>query len=225
MPGLVMLALTVVTGWQVTRGVAEFGGPPATAHAVPTPSRPHPAIPVGPGGVSKPRTGLSWLPAVPVQPGGLPTATTIAPVRLAVPALRLSVPVKPVGVDPKTGEFQVPEKVSTAGWYRYGPGLGTDGGSVVIAGHVDTVADGAGPFIRLAEIRRGTRVTVRGADGSTHVFRVVSRQTFPKSKAPYSRLFARDGTPRLTLVTCGGTFDRKTGSYRDNIVVTAVPVG
>lgn len=220
-----MLALTVVTGWQMTRGVAEFGTPPATVSALPTPSRPHPAIPVGPGGVSKPQTGLSWLPEVPVQPGGLPTVTAIAPVRLAVAALRLNIAVKPVGVNPKTGEFVVPEKVSTAGWYRYGPGLGEDSGSVVIAGHVDTVTEGAGPFIRLAEIRRGTRITVRGTDGSTHVFRVVSRQTFPKSKAPYSRLFSREGPPRLTLVTCGGAFNRKTGNYRDNIVVTAVPVG
>jgi hypothetical protein len=57
------------------------------------------------------------------------------------------------------------------------------------------------------------------------VFRVVSREAFPKSKAPYSRLFARDGRARLTLVTCGGAFNRKNGSYRDNIVVTAVPVG
>ena len=30
---------------------------------------------------------------------------------------------------------------------------------------------------------------------------------------------------KLAVVTCGGAFDRKTGSYRDNIVVTAVPVG
>lgn len=220
-----MLALTVVTGWQATRGVAEFGASPATVSALPTPSRPHPAIPVGPGGVSNPQNRLSWQRQVPVQPGGLPTATTVAPVRLVVAALRLNIAVKPVGVDPKTGEFDVPEKVSTAGWYRYGPGLGADAGSVVIAGHVDTVTDGAGQLIRLAEIRRGTRITVRGADGSTHVFRVVSRRAFPKSKAPYSRLFAREGAPRLTLVTCGGAFDRETGSYRENIVVTALPVG
>lgn len=224
-PGLLMLALTVVTGWQMTRGVAEFGTLPATVSAGPTASRPHPAVPVGPGGVAKPPAGSSRLPAVPLQPGGLPTVTTVAPTRLAIPALRVDIAVKPVGVDLKTGEFEVPEKVSTAGWYRHGPGLEADAGSVVIAGHVDTVAEGAGPFLRLAEIRLGTLVTLRGDDGSTYVFRVVSRHAFPKSKAPYHRLFARDGTPRLTLVTCGGTFDRRARSYRDNLVVTALPVG
>jgi hypothetical protein len=46
---------------------------------------------------------------------------------------------------------------------------------------------------------------------------------YAKSSAPLDRLFARDGPPRLTLVTCGGSFDRGTGHYRDNVVVTATP--
>jgi hypothetical protein len=29
---------------------------------------------------------------------------------------------------------------------------------------------------------------------------------------------------RLSLITCGGPFDHDSGHYRDNIVVTAVPV-
>lgn len=32
------------------------------------------------------------------------------------------------------------------------------------------------------------------------------------------------GSPRLTLITCGGPFDAEARHYRDNIVVTAVPV-
>jgi len=35
-------------------------------------------------------------------------------------------------------------------------------------------------------------------------------------------LFARTGQPRLTLITCGGAFNRTTRSYDNNIVVTAV---
>jgi hypothetical protein len=219
-----MLTVTALTGWQATRGVVEFGASPANVPATPAPPGPHPAIPVGPGGVSTYPAVSNDLPAVPVRPGGLPTVAAVAPVRLAVPALPLNVLVKPVGVDRRTGELAVPEAVSSVGWYRYGPGLGTGAGSLVIAGHVDTMAEGAGPFILLEEIRPGTRINVRGADGSTYAFRVVSRESFRKSKAPYDRLFARDGPPRLTLVTCGGNFDPKTGSYRDNIVVTAVPL-
>jgi hypothetical protein len=38
---------------------------------------------------------------------------------------------------------------------------------------------------------------------------------------PLDRLFARDGPPRLTLITCGGPFLPEFGSYRDNVVVVA----
>ena len=36
--------------------------------------------------------------------------------------------------------------------------------------------------------------------------------------------FARDGTPRLVLITCGGRFNRSLNSYDDNVVVISVPL-
>jgi hypothetical protein len=53
---------------------------------------------------------------------------------------------------------------------------------------------------------------------------VVARERYTKSKIPLDRYFARDGRVRLTLITCGGPFDRRTRHYRDNVVVTAEPV-
>jgi hypothetical protein len=41
---------------------------------------------------------------------------------------------------------------------------------------------------------------------------------------PLDRLFAREGPPRLTLITCGGPFLAEFGSYRDNVVVVAEPL-
>ena len=35
---------------------------------------------------------------------------------------------------------------------------------------------------------------------------------------------AIEGDPRLTLISCGGYYDRANGGYQDNVVVTAVPV-
>jgi hypothetical protein len=48
---------------------------------------------------------------------------------------------------------------------------------------------------------------------------------YRKGDLPLERYFARDGAPRLTLITCTGPFDRPAGGYRDNLVVTAVPTG
>jgi hypothetical protein len=39
------------------------------------------------------------------------------------------------------------------------------------------------------------------------------------------RIFAKDGDPVLTLITCGGDFNRSLRSYEDNVVTYAVPIG
>jgi hypothetical protein len=52
---------------------------------------------------------------------------------------------------------------------------------------------------------------------------VTSIRSYRKSALP-TRVWSRKGRPRLVLVTCGGPFNRATGHYRNNIVVTAAPV-
>jgi hypothetical protein len=52
-------------------------------------------------------------------------------------------------------------------------------------------------------------------------YTVAAREIYRKTAIPLDRYFARDGAPRLTLITCGGPFDRATGHYRDNVVITA----
>ncbi|MFE9182989.1 class F sortase [Micromonospora harpali] len=164
-------------------------------------------------------------PSVPVTAGELPAGdATVPPVRLRIPAIDVTARVDPVGVNPRTDEFEVPPSVDRIGWYRYGPGLSADAGSVVIAGHVDSAEQGRGAFFRLRELDRGDTVTATGGDGTTREYRVVAREEYAKTKIPLDRYFARDGSPRLTLITCGGPFDPQTRRYRDNIVVTAVPV-
>ena len=36
-------------------------------------------------------------------------------------------------------------------------------------------------------------------------------------------MFARDGAERLVLITCGGEFDSRAGSYEDNVIAYAEP--
>jgi hypothetical protein len=66
-------------------------------------------------------------------------------------------------------------------------------------------------------------LTVTGVDGTGRPFTVIGVEEWPKSRIPLDRYFVRDGPLRLTLITCGGRFDRDTGNYEDNIVVTAQP--
>ncbi|MET8551902.1 class F sortase [Micromonospora zamorensis] len=172
---------------------------------------------------STPATATS-APSVPVTVGELPAdAAIIPPVRLVIPGIDVTATVNAVGINERTNEFEVPPSVDQIGWYRYGPGLETDAGSVVIAGHVDSAKQGKGAFFRLRELDQGDTLTATGSDGEARQYRVVAREEYAKTKIPLDRYFARDGKPRLTLITCGGPFDAKARKYRDNIVVTAVP--
>ncbi|MFF0466302.1 class F sortase [Micromonospora zamorensis] len=172
---------------------------------------------------STPATATS-APSVPVAVGELPAgAAIVPPVRLVIPGIDVTATVNAVGINERTNEFEVPPSVDQIGWYRYGPGLETDAGSVVIAGHVDSAKQGKGAFFRLRELDQGDTLTATGRDGKERQYRVVAREEYDKTKIPLDRYFARDGKPRLTLITCGGPFDAKARKYRDNIVITAVP--
>ncbi len=161
-----------------------------------------------------------------VRKGELPAgAEVVPPVGLRIPTIGVTATVNAVGINPQTSEFEVPPSVDRVGWYRYGPGLAAPAGSVVIAGHVDSSTQGEGAFFRLRELDQGDRLTVTGSDGQDRTYRVIAREEYQKTMIPLDRYFARDGDQRLTLITCGGPFDADTRRYRDNLVVTAVPVG
>ncbi|MDG4802493.1 class F sortase [Micromonospora sp. WMMD980] len=189
----------------------DVGGDEAAALASTTPA-------------ATPSAASTGDPSVPVNAGTLPAdGEIVPPVRLSIPPIKVTASVNPAGINDRTNEFEVPPSVDQVGWYRYGPGLGAEAGSVVIAGHVDSAEQGKGAFFRLRELGRGDTLTATGSDGTERRYRVVAREEYTKTKIPLERYFARDGKPRLTLITCGGPFDPKTRHYRDNIVVTAVP--
>lgn len=105
-------------------------------------------------------------------------------------------------------------------WWSAAGRPGTAGGPVVLDGHVDTHRDGPGALFHLADLRPGDEVLVETAEGGFHhVVRSVARH--PKGRIP-AEVFAA-GPPRLVIITCGGTFDRRLRHYADNVVVVAVP--
>jgi len=64
---------------------------------------------------------------------------------------------------------------------------------------------------------------VDGADGSSRAFRVTGVTRVAKAEFPTDLVYLPTLQPALRLVTCGGTFDRTAGSYRDNVIVFADP--
>jgi len=151
----------------------------------------------------------------------LPTVTTPTPTSLVIEDIDVAAAVTPVGVE-DDGDMEVPA-ADRAGWYRFGPSPGA-AGSAVLAAHVDD--DGReGAFFRLGELRPGATVVVGHDDGSTQRFEVTETLQVAKADLASSGVFDRAGPARLALITCGGDFDREARSYRDNVVVLAVPEG
>ena len=203
----ITLAVAAPTTWALTRPEATAGAPVEEVLGAP----PSPSV------TTEEPSRVVARPAVPAAP-----EQRTAPVRLAVPARGVDPAVDPVGVEPD-GQMAIPADVDRVGWYRFGPAPGDDG-SAVIAGHVDDRDQGLGAMAPLRDATVGDEVVVTDAAGTPSRWRVVSREVIQKQVLPLDRLFAREGPPRLTLITCGGPFLAEFGSYRDNVVVVAEPV-
>jgi hypothetical protein len=140
------------------------------------------------------------------------------PTRLRIPALHVDSRLDVLDVQPD-GAIAVPRRTDVAGWYGGGPRPGQPGPAVIL-GHVDS-RTGPGVFVRLRKVRPGTLVRIDRADGSAVTFRVTTVSRVPKDSFPTDLVYAPTLDPALRLVTCGGTFDRTRGSYRDNVIVFA----
>jgi len=158
---------------------------------------------------------------IPVEPRAVIAPN--APVSVAIDVLGVRAPVDPVGIY-EDGSVEIPEDVSRVGWYRFGSDPAQGEGSTVIVGHRDGFDQGAGAFYSIAGLDIGDAIEVELADGSLRDYEVVAREVVAKNLLPTSDLFAENGPERLTLISCIGYFDRDGDGYRENVVVTAVPV-
>ena len=163
--------------------------------------------------------GLSNLSAWASTSGALISAQalvpTAPPAQLIIPSLNVHRAVEGVGVN-RFGMMNLPSNGWNAGWYKGGPIPGAPG-DAVIEGHAG-FPDQPMIFGKLSTLRSGDQVVVVLADGSKRLFVVVSKATFPVGSAP-AGMGEPYGLPRLTLVTCSGSFDANTFSYSKRLVV------
>lgn len=158
--------------------------------------------------------------AAPIAAPAPAAARPGAPVALQLPSLDITAPVLPVALN-ADNSLDVPEDPDVLGWWRDGARPGSNYGTVVIDGHVDSARDGPGALFHLRELRPGDRVRLH-TDHGTHDYLVRALRSYPKATLP-PEVFATHGQPRLVLITCGGHFDTHTRQYADNVVAYALP--
>jgi hypothetical protein len=144
------------------------------------------------------------------------------PVRILIPAIGVSAPVIPLGLN-RDRSMEVPASVSQTGWFRPGPEPGEIGAAVIV-GHVDSKR-GPGVFFHLRALRRGDRIRVVLANNRKLTFAVTSSTEVSKRRFPARLVFAPTKRPTLRLITCGGSFDSSTGHYVNDHIVFAWLVG
>jgi sortase (surface protein transpeptidase) len=143
------------------------------------------------------------------------------PVRVEIPAIGVSSPLVRLGLE-RDGTMQVPGDFQVAGWFTGGPQPGQLG-PAVIAGHVDS-RTGPAVFYRLRDLRPGDQIRVVRADRRVVRFKVDSLASYAKQSLPDDAVYGATTSPALRLITCAGTFDRSSRSYRENLVVSATRV-
>lgn len=148
---------------------------------------------------------------------------SLPPVQITIERLGIEAPVDAVGIL-SDGGVEIPDDVDRVGWYQFGSDPGQQTGSTVIVGHRDGVQQGRGAFYAIGSMNVGDMVDLQLADGTSRSYSVVAREVIAKEVLPTSELFDEDGAERVTLISCIGYFDRSNGGYRENVVVTAVPV-
>lgn len=158
-----------------------------------------------------PSTPPQLTPELPVPSAG-PTASTVVPTHLLIPAIALdSSDFIQVGLDNQqqlqTPTLQQPKAIA---WYKGSPTPGEtatcsyDQGCTqpsVMDAHIN--ANGVqGAFAKLAKLKAGDKIAARRSDGKTAHFTVFRVLIIPKKDFPTGTVYGAPG-PSLVLITCG----------------------
>ena len=210
--GVTCIGLALAGHWRPTPHQPPLSQVSALSVPGPAPARPAASALPSPPGDAAPR-------ALPPDERG-PVLPASTPIALAIASIGVHTTLIQVGITP--GEaLEVPagSHYDQAAWYRYSPTPGSLGPAVIV-GHIDSTR-GASVFFRLGSLRPGDLVRVTRTDQSVAVFAVDRVGRYRKDQFPTQLVYGNTDHAALRLISCGGPFDRKTGHYRDNIIVTA----
>jgi hypothetical protein len=200
-------AVLLLGVWLWGRELTDPAPPPGPAHAG------APASGGASGGASGSTSGgaSGHAPLPPAEPRRVDIDTAGVHARIIERGLDRDGAVRPPPMD----------SPDTVGWYADGPAPGEEGVALLV-GHLDTER-GRAVFHRLPSVRPGDRIGVVRDDGRTAEFTVedvsiAERADFDPHEVYGAR---RPGRAELRIITCTGVFDRASGSYTANLVVSA----
>ncbi|MGE5620226.1 MAG: class F sortase [Sphingomonadaceae bacterium] len=153
------------------------------------------------------------------KPGPKPHEPAVElPRQIRIPAIGVDAGFEYVGLA-ADGAMDVPKDGNNVAWYRLGPKPG-EPGNAVVAGHVDWGGKTA-VFWELGSLKAGDLVEITATDGRKYEYVVQWLRWYDADDAPVEEVFGQSDGYELTLITCGGDFDRRTRQYLKRLVVRA----
>jgi sortase (surface protein transpeptidase) len=143
------------------------------------------------------------------------------PKYLKISQLGIEARVIGVGVT-KEGALDAPKTAWEAGWYKDSATPGSPG-AILIDGHVNDNRHTLGVFGRLKDIVDGDEIIIERGDGQQFRYKVVKKEQIPAGSVDMNRMLrpVTPGKPGINLITCGGSYDTRKGSFSDRILVFA----
>ncbi|MCL2038470.1 class F sortase [Candidatus Saccharibacteria bacterium] len=137
------------------------------------------------------------------------------PTRLEIPALNLSAPITPVGLDSATRQIAVPDH--DVGWFE--PNAAPqDPGVVFLVGHNDGIFQG------LEALQIGDHLTIHLASDTIGgvAYQVYSISTEVRESISMRQVLApEDYTHELVVMTCAGDFNHAIDTYTHRLIIRA----
>ncbi len=121
------------------------------------------------------------------------------------------------------GVMQDPSGPWVVSWYQETAEVGAEG-NAVMSGHVDYWDVGPAVFRAVGNLGQGAPISVTGSDGSVYTYEVEWVDTYAIAELTpeaISELVGPTDYSALTLITCGGDFDRAAGEYLSRTIVRA----
>lgn len=170
-----------------------------------------PSVPAGPEcpQMNNPG-GLRWVPSANAGPWA--TGGTVQ-----IPRFGVAAPVYKVGVN-TSNEMVLPHNSRDVAWLDQGPFPG-DTQNAVLAGHI-RYSGVPGSFGRILSMNPGDVVVVE-MDGKRWEFQVRWTCLFARDTALAEQIMGYTNVPSVTLISCGGVFDRAAGTHNKRVAVRA----
>ena len=148
----------------------------------------------------------------------VPAPATAQVVRVRIPVLAVDAPVQSMGLD-ASGAMEVPYSPATVAWYGFTAVPGS-AGNAVMSGHVDWLGARA-VFYGIRTLTAGDVIEVTTSEGNVRYSVERTYLVRPEEADIAAIVGQRRGPETLTLITCGGTFDRSSRDYDHRVIVRA----